>query len=117
MSSRDYIRHVVSANTSINGQRLGDEVYDPTSNRLFKTLPIGGTQVTNAEVLLNGPALATTTLSIGEINANNTTINNTLTVNNNLKVNNTISFSNSTTTNTATILYNATLNSIDFYFN
>ena len=53
MSSRDYIRHVVSANTSLNGQRLGDEVYDPTSNRLFKTLPVGGTQVTNVEVLLN----------------------------------------------------------------
>ena len=53
MSSRDYIRHVVSANTSLNGQRLGDEVYDPTSNRLFKTLPVGGTQVTNVEVLLS----------------------------------------------------------------
>ena len=52
MSSRDYIRNVVSANTSINGQKVGDEVYDPTSNRLFKTVPIGGTQVTNAEVLL-----------------------------------------------------------------
>ena len=116
MSSRDYIRHVVSANTSINGQRLGDEVYDPTTNKLYKTVPIGGTQVTNSEVLLNGPALATTTLTVGAINANNTTITNTLTVNNNLKVNNTISFSNSTTTNTATILYNATLKSVDFYF-
>ena len=68
MSSRDYIRSVVSANTSINGQRLGDEVFDPTSNRLFKTLPIGGTQTTNAEVLLNGPALANTSISVGRIN-------------------------------------------------
>jgi hypothetical protein len=102
MSSRDYIRSVVSANTSLNGQRLGDEVYDPTSNRLFKTLPIGGTQVTNVEVLLNGPALANTTLPIVKIN--------------DLKVNNTISFSNSTTTGIATILYNAPLNSVDFYF-
>ncbi len=78
MSSRDYIRSVVSANTSINGQRLGDEVFDPTSNRLFKTLPIGGTQTTNAEVLLNGPALATTTLTVGRINlATYTTSNST----------------------------------------
>jgi len=67
MSSRDYIRNVVSANTSINGQRLGDEVYDPTTNKLYKTVPIGGTQVTNSEVLLNGPALATTSLSVGRI--------------------------------------------------
>jgi hypothetical protein len=116
MSSRDYIRSVVSANTSLYGQRVGDEVFDPTSNRLFKTLPIGGTTVTNSEVLLNGPALAATTLSVGGINANNTTVTNTLTVNNNLRVNNTISFSNSTTRNTATILYNASLNSVDFYF-
>ena len=67
MSSRDYIRNVVSANTSLNGQRLGDEVFDPISNRLFKTLPIGGTQVTNVEVLLNNlPSLniATNDLTI-----------------------------------------------------
>ena len=86
MSSRDYIRSVVSANTSINGQRLGDEVYDPTSNRLFKTVPIGGTQVTNAEVLLNGPALANTSISVGRINlatyaTSNSTNTGTLTVN------------------------------------
>ena len=86
MSSRDYIRSVVSANTSINGQRLGDEVYDPITNRLFKTLPIGGTQVTNAEVLLNGPALANTSISVGRINlstytTSNSTNTGTLTVN------------------------------------
>lgn len=68
MSSRDYIRNVVSANTSINGQRLGDEVYDPTTNRLFKTVPFGGTEVTNAEVLLNNPALANNTITVGKIN-------------------------------------------------
>ena len=86
MSSRDYIRNVVSANTSINGQKVGDEVYDPTSNRLFKTVPIGGTQVTNAEVLLNGPALANTSISVGRINlstyaTSNSTNTGTLTVN------------------------------------
>ena len=85
MSSRDYIRNVVSANTSINGQRVGDEVYDPTTNKLYKTVPIGGTQVTNAEVLLNGPALATTTLTVGKINlttytSSNSTNTGTLTV-------------------------------------
>jgi len=70
MSSRDYIRHVVSANTTINGQRLGDEVYDPTSNRLFKTLPVGGTQVTNVEVLLNNSQIVTNNISsIGNISS------------------------------------------------
>jgi len=86
MSSRDYIRHVVSANTSINGQRLGDEVYDPTTNKLYKTVPIGGTQTTNTEVLLNGPALANTSISVGRINlatyvTSNSTNTGTLTVN------------------------------------
>jgi hypothetical protein len=78
MSSRDYIRHVVSANTSINGQRLGDEVYDPTTNKLYKTVPIGGTQVTNSEVLLNNPALANNTITVGKISlAANLTTNST----------------------------------------
>jgi hypothetical protein len=73
MSSRDYIKHVVSSNTSINGQRVGDEVFDPTSNRLYKTVPVGGTQVTNSEVLLNGPALANTNITVGRINLNSYT--------------------------------------------
>jgi len=68
MSSRDYIRHVVSANTSVNGQRVGDEVYDPTTNKLYKTVPIGGTEVINSEVLLNNRALANNTITVGRIN-------------------------------------------------
>ena len=67
MSSRDYIKHVVSANTSLNAQKIGDEVFDPTSNRLYKTLVVGGTQVTNSEVLLNGPALTNTNITVGKI--------------------------------------------------
>ena len=51
MSSRDYIKHVVSSNTSINGQRVGDEVYDPVKNKLYKTVPINGTTVDNVELL------------------------------------------------------------------
>ena len=82
MSSRDYIRHVVSANTSINGQRLGDEVYDPTSNRLFKTVPINGTQVTNSEVLLNGPGLANSSISVGNLTIGPTRFNNNGTITN-----------------------------------
>jgi hypothetical protein len=67
MSSRDYIKHVVLANTSINGQKIGDEVFDPTTNKLYKALVVDGTTVTNAEVLLNGPALANTNISVGKI--------------------------------------------------
>jgi hypothetical protein len=67
MSSRDYIKHVVLANTSINGQTIGDEVFDPTTNKLYKALVVNGTTVTNAEVLLNGPALANTNISVGKI--------------------------------------------------
>jgi hypothetical protein len=94
MSSRDYIRSVVSANTSLNGQRLGDEVYNPTSNRLFKTLPVGGTQVTNVEVLLNGPALASSNISV-----NNLTVGGDLPVGGNITVGPTTFNKNGTITN------------------
>ncbi len=67
MSSRDYIKHVVLANTTINGQKIGDEVFDPTTNKLYKALVVNGTTVTNSEVLLNGPALANTNISVGKI--------------------------------------------------
>jgi hypothetical protein len=51
MSSRDYIRHLVSANTAPNGARVGDEYFDPTTNKLFKVLAVNGTTVTSIEVL------------------------------------------------------------------
>lgn len=51
MSSRDYIRHLVSANTAPNGARVGDEYFDPTTNKLFKVLAVGGNNVTSIEVL------------------------------------------------------------------
>jgi hypothetical protein len=84
MSSRDYIRHVVSANTSLNGQRLGDEVYDPTTNKLYKTVPFGGTQVTNVEVLLNNSQIVTNNISsIGSVSANSYSILGSPYINNN----------------------------------
>jgi hypothetical protein len=82
MSSRDYIRHVVSANTSLNGQRLGDEVYDPITNRLFKTTPIDGSRVANIEVLLNGPGLANSSISVGNIAVGPTSFNKNGTITN-----------------------------------
>jgi hypothetical protein len=51
MSSRDYIRHLVSANTAPNGARVGDEYFDPTTNKLFKVLAVNGNAVTSVEVL------------------------------------------------------------------
>lgn len=51
MSSRDYIRHVVSANTAPNGARVGDEYFDPVANKLYKVLAINGTTVSSVEVL------------------------------------------------------------------
>lgn len=49
MSSRDYIRHLVS-NTAPAGTRAGDEYYDPGSNRLYKTVVVNGTTVVNLEI-------------------------------------------------------------------
>jgi hypothetical protein len=67
MSSRDYIKHVVS-NTPVNSPRVGDEYFDPVGNRLYKTVPIGGTVVTNTEMLINGPGLANVNINIGRVN-------------------------------------------------
>jgi len=82
MSSRDYIKHVVSANTSLNGQRLGDEVYNPITNQLFKTVPVNGTQVTNSEVLLNNAALANNSISVGNLTIGPTRFNKNGTITN-----------------------------------
>jgi len=122
MSSRDYIRSVVSANTSLNGQRLGDEVFDPTTNRLFKTIPIDGTQITNREVLLNPGFLPNSILLSNTAGVlSNTpslsfyTANNTL-VTSNYRANGSIIIGNIATSNIATMQFNPTLNSIDFIF-
>ena len=50
MSSRDYTKHLVS-NTSPTNTRVGDEYYDPVTNKLYKKLAVNGTTVTNVEVL------------------------------------------------------------------
>jgi hypothetical protein len=52
MSSRDYIKHKVT-NTSPNDAKVGDEYFDPATNRLYKTVANNGSQVVNTEVLLN----------------------------------------------------------------
>ena len=51
MSSRDYIKHLV-ANTSSTSTRgnLGDEVFDPTSNKLYKTIAVNGTAVSIVQI-------------------------------------------------------------------
>lgn len=57
MSSRDYLKHLV-ANTSIlgTGRNLGDEVYDPVANKLYKIIAVNGTTVSAVEI----PTLART---------------------------------------------------------
>ena len=52
MSSRDYIRHLVSANTAPNGARVGDEYFNPVANKLYKVLAVNGTTVTSTEILI-----------------------------------------------------------------
>jgi hypothetical protein len=57
MSSRDYIRHLVSANTAPIGARVGDEYFDPVTNKLFKVLAINGTTVTSTEIFTTNPVV------------------------------------------------------------
>ena len=53
MSSRDYIKHVVSSNTAPNGARVGDEYFNPLTNKLFKVVAISGSNVTSVEIVTN----------------------------------------------------------------
>jgi hypothetical protein len=50
MSSRDYTKHLVS-NTSPTNAKVGDEYYDPITNKLYKKLAVNGTTVRDTEVL------------------------------------------------------------------
>ena len=53
MSSRPWIINQTNT-TQPTGQQLGDEWYNPTTNRLFKQVAVNGTSVTTTEVLLGG---------------------------------------------------------------
>lgn len=44
MASRDYLKHVVSTSETV-GSALGDEYYNPISNKLFKRLAVNGISV------------------------------------------------------------------------
>jgi hypothetical protein len=44
MASRDFLKHVVSTSEPV-GSGLGDEYYNPSSNKLFKRLAVNGTSV------------------------------------------------------------------------
>jgi hypothetical protein len=66
MSSRDYIRHLVSANTAPNGARVGDEYFDPVANKLYKVLAINGTTVTSTEIFNANPVVRIYTADGGQ---------------------------------------------------
>ena len=126
MSSRDYIRNVVS-NTSPAGARVGDDYFDPGSNRLYKTLPINGTTVTDIEILMNGPALAGASINVGKINIVGTTTSNTsnggtlvvsggVGVSDSVYVGNRIGFAYSNTVSAAYQVFNPATGTIDTIF-
>jgi hypothetical protein len=52
VSSKPYIVHKVS-NNQPTGLQVGDEYYDPVTNRLYKALAINGTTVTASELPVN----------------------------------------------------------------
>ena len=126
MSSRDYIRVLVS-NTAPAGARVGDEYFDPVANRLYQTLPINGTTVTNTEILTNGPGLAAATINVGKINIVGTTISNTsnggtlvvsggVGVSDSVYVGNRIGFAYSNTVSAAYQIFNPATGTIDTIF-
>jgi precorrin-6B methylase 2 len=119
MSSRDYIKHLVS-NTSPVGTRAGDEYYDPGSNLLYKTLVVNGNSVTTGKVLVdvgsginsitigaNTPAPATFTTAVA----------NTVGANTSVYSNRVGLYANTTTTTSAVYqVYNPATQTIDTIF-
>jgi hypothetical protein len=64
MSSRSYIIHTVS-NTAPTAPNLGDEYYNPNTNKLFKALAINGTTVINGEIpVTSNPTSFASTVSV-----------------------------------------------------
>ena len=57
-------------------------MYDPVTNKLYKTVPVNGTQVTNSEVLLNNAALANNSIAVGNLTIGQTRYNNNGTITN-----------------------------------
>jgi len=127
MSSRDYIRHVVTANTLPNGARVGDEYFDPVANKLYKVLAINGTTVTSTELLTTGPALANSSINIGKVNlvgyaSSNSSNTGTLIVSGGVGVSDSvyvgsrIGFSNTNNISVSYQTYNPATQTIDTFF-
>jgi hypothetical protein len=84
MSSRDYLKHIVDVNPA-RAVNAGDEFYNPTTNKLFKTVLVNGTTSTQNEVAFNNPNfnfdnLKATNATVQNTASTNTTANNSLTV-------------------------------------
>jgi hypothetical protein len=68
MSSRPYIVNQ-TANTQPTGQQLGDEWFDPVTNRLFKQVAQSGNVVATAEIITSqsGTANIAGNLTVGNV--------------------------------------------------
>ena len=60
MSSRDYLKHTVSTTQPPRHGNLGDEWYNPTTNKLYKLAATSGTAVQWLEILSQTTATSTT---------------------------------------------------------
>ena len=66
MSSRNSLQHVVSG-TASNGAALGDEYFNPTTNKLYKRLAVNGTSVDFQEILVVTNGVLLGNLNVGGI--------------------------------------------------
>jgi hypothetical protein len=67
MASRDFLRHIVST-TEPTASTLGDEWFNPSTNRLYKRVVNSGTNVVWREV----PQPTTTTVTSGSVTTGKT---------------------------------------------
>ena len=69
MASRDFLRHIVST-TEPTASTLGDEWFNPTTNRLYKRVVNNGTNVVWREV--PQPTTTTTTVTSSSVTTGKT---------------------------------------------
>jgi len=89
MSSKEFVKHYVGTNT-LQPINAGDERYDTSTNKLYKTIVLNGTTLAQSEIAFNS-----STFNFDSLKATNATVSNAVSANS-ISVTSKIGFANST---------------------
>ena len=79
MSSKEFVKHYIGTNT-LQPINVGDERYDTSTNKLYKTIVLNGTTLTQSEIAFNSSTFnfdslkATTAAVTGAVTANSISV-------------------------------------------